>query len=65
MRNIETITINIVQTLFGTVIFLFAFYIVAFAVGLLNTAVLTFICLFLIIMGFVYLLVRKAVVKRA
>jgi hypothetical protein len=28
------------------------------------TAVLTFICLFLIAMGFVYLLIRKAVVKR-
>ena len=28
------------------------------------TAVLTFMCLFLITMGFVYLLVRKAIVKR-
>lgn len=119
--NVETWTqSNIIQTLFGTVIFLFAFYIVAFAVGLLVTmiyfkcnkimkilvilsplffqailgivvyispefegkseifienilgintrnsyaAALTFICLFLITMGFVYLLVRKAIVKR-
>lgn len=111
---------NSIQTLFGTVTFLFAFYIAAFSIGLLitliyyncnktmiilvslspiavmaiyarlafndpmfgqkvaefidnilgistknsYTAVLTFICLFLIAMGFVYLLVRKAVVKR-
>jgi hypothetical protein len=111
---------NSIGTLFGTVTFLFAFYIVAFAIGLLITliyyncnktmiilvslsplalgtilgiivanypefgqnaasfidnilgisaknsyaAVLTFICLFLITMGFVYLLVRKAVIKR-
>ncbi|MBW9147330.1 hypothetical protein K2F40_16665 [Clostridium sp. CM028] len=108
---------NSMQTLFGTVIFLFAGYIVAFAIGLLITmiyykcnkimkilvslipitiygrascnnpnlgekemifidkilgistrnsymAVLTFICLFIITMVFVYLLVRKAVVKR-
>lgn len=111
---------NSIGTLFGTVAFLSAFYIAAFAIGLLitmiyyncnkimkilvsltpvaivflfgrlslndpefgqkiasfidnilgtsaknsYTAVLTFICLFLIIMGFVYLFVRKAVVKR-
>ncbi|MBU3199676.1 hypothetical protein LL037_11210 [Clostridium estertheticum] len=110
---------NSIQTLFGTVTFLFAFYIVAFGVGLLTTmiyykcnktmkvlvslipivlygivsrndvelgekikdfignllgiqieirnsymAVITFICLFIITMGFVYILVRKAVVKR-
>ncbi|MGH4121027.1 hypothetical protein [Clostridium sp.] len=111
---------NSIGTLLGTVTFLSAFYIAAFAVGLLitliyyncnktmkilvslspvgimaifsklsyndpefgqkvaefidnilgisaknsYTAVLTFICLFLVTMGFVYLLVRKAVVKR-
>ena len=108
------------KTLFETVIFLFAFYIVVFAIGLLITmiyykcnkvmrilvslspiviisicgriisdnpelgekvmafidkilgisarnsymAVLTFTCLFIITMVFVYLLVRKAVVKK-
>ncbi|MBU3176048.1 hypothetical protein KPL47_06665 [Clostridium estertheticum] len=108
---------NSIQTLFRTVTFLFAFYIVAFGVGLLTTiiyykcnktmkvlvslipiavygivsrnnfdlgekvknfigdllgieirnsymAVITFICLFIITMCFVYILVRKAVVKR-
>ncbi|MBU3128787.1 hypothetical protein LGL55_17735 [Clostridium tagluense] len=108
---------NSIGTLFGTVTFLFAFYITAFAIGLLITmiyyrcnkimkilvslspiaiygiiicnnyylgdkvnyfisdllgikignfymAVMTFICLFIIIMFFVYLLVRKAVVKK-
>jgi hypothetical protein len=108
---------NSIGTLFGTVTFLFAFYITAFAMGLLITliyyrcnkimtilvslsplaffailgifspefseklgsfidtilgistknsymAVMTFICLFIISMGFVYMLVRKAVVKR-
>ncbi|MBX4264256.1 hypothetical protein [Clostridium estertheticum] len=113
---------NSMKTLFGTVTFLFAFYIAAFGVGLLTTmiyykcnktmkvlvslipiavygivshnnfelgekikdfignmlgisisiggtrnsymAVITFICLFIITMFFVYILVRKAVVKR-
>ncbi|MGH4123742.1 MAG: hypothetical protein ACREV6_12515 [Clostridium sp.] len=111
---------NSIGTLFGTVTFLFAFYIVAFAIGLLITliyskcnkimkilvslsplviaailgnisynspefgkkvaifvdnifgistrnsyiAVMTFICLFLIVMFFVYMLVRRAVVKK-
>jgi hypothetical protein len=119
--NIETwIQSNSMQTLFRTVIFLFAFYIAVFAIGLLITmiyyncnkimkivvsispvavmailanievndpefgqkisvfidnifglstknsymAVITFICLFLISMFFVYILVRKVVVKR-
>ena len=112
---------NSIKTLFGTVAFLFAFYIVAFAIGLLITiiyykcnkimkilvslspiaimsifaciesyypafgwkvgvfidnifgisaknsymAVLTFICLFIISMSLFYMLIRKAVVKRA
>jgi hypothetical protein len=111
---------NSIRTLFGTVTFLFAFYIAAFAIGLLITmiyyrcnktmkilvslspiavmaiygrlaynnpklgskvkvfidnifgistknsymSVLTFTCLFIISMGLVYMLVRKAVVKR-
>ncbi|MGH4052591.1 MAG: hypothetical protein ACREVX_14885 [Clostridium sp.] len=111
---------NDIKTLFGTVTFLFSFYIAAFGVGLLITmifyncnktmkilvsltpiaimtiygrvvftnpnfgektviffdnifgissknsymSVLTFICLFVITMSFVYLFVRKAVVKR-
>lgn len=111
---------NSIETIFGTITFLFAFYIVAFAIGLLitliyykcnktmkilvslsplailaivisiaknyprfdeqvvifinnilgiysknsYTAVLTFTCLFIISMAFVYMLVRKAVVKR-
>jgi hypothetical protein len=119
--NIEAwIQSNSVETLFRTVTFLFAVYIVVFALGLLITmiyykcskimkvvvsispvaiiailanievndpgfgekveiliknilglytrnsyiAVLTFICLFIITIGFVYLLVRKATVKR-
>jgi hypothetical protein len=119
--NVETWTqSNSIQTLLGTATFLFAFYIVAFAIGLLITmiyfkcnkimkvlvtlspllfqailgiivykspefegklevfienilgintrnsymAVMTFICLFIILMFFVYILVRKAVVKR-
>ena len=119
--NVETWTqSNSIQTLFGTVTFLFASYIVVFAIGLLITiiyykcnktmkilvtlsplffqailgiivyfspqfegklevfiedilgintrnsymAVMTFICLFIILMFFVYILVRKAVVKR-
>ena len=112
---------NSIVTLFGTVTFLFAFYIASFAIGLLITiiyykcnkimkilvslspiafmtilgsvatkypefgdkleifietilglntknaymAVMTFICLFIIAMFFVYLLIRKVVVKRA
>jgi hypothetical protein len=111
---------NSIQTLFGTVMFLFSFYISAFSIGLLITmiyykcnktmkilvslsplffqamlgiviyfspefegksevfienilgintrnsyaAVITFMCLFVITMVFVYMLVRKAVVKR-
>jgi hypothetical protein len=111
---------NSIETLFGTVTFLFAFYILSFSIGLLITiiyykcnkimkilvslsplafvailgsvatnypefveklgvfihtilgldtrnsymAVMTFICLFIISMFFVYMLVRKAVVKR-
>jgi len=111
---------NSIQTLFGTITFLFALYIVAFGIGLLITmiyykcnkimkiivslspvavsaiygqmvyynhdfgqgvaifidnilgistknsymAVITFICLFIILMMFVYLLVRKAVIKK-
>lgn len=121
LGNIEAwIQSNSIGTLFGTVTFLFAFYIAAFAIGLLITmiyykcnkimkvvvslspvavvailasievndpefgqktavfidnifglsaknsymAVITFICLFLTSMFFVYILVRKAVVKR-
>lgn len=111
---------NSMQTIFGTVTFLFSFYIAAFAIGLLITliyykcnrtmkilvslsplviqvilgivaynspglaektgtffmnilglntknsymAVMTFICLFIVSMCFVYMLVRRAVVKR-